>query len=135
MEYMHMDIMDARDYLLSLPLCEECQPFGDDFAVYKIEGKMFACTAFGRPGIIALKCDPDRAILLRDSFSAITPASHFNKRHWNDIDTESLDDEIVRREISHSYMTVIKKERHSESQKRRAAFHCGKGWNRRHHMS
>ncbi len=46
-----MDIMDVRDYLVSLPLCEECQPFGEEIAVYKIEGKMFACTAFDRPGL------------------------------------------------------------------------------------
>ena len=104
-----MDIMEVRDYLLSLPSCEECQPFGEEFAVYKTGGKMFACTAFERPGIIALKCNPDRAVLLRDSFSAVTPAWHFNKRHWNDINVEMLDEDIVRREINHSYLTVIKK--------------------------
>ena len=104
-----MDMMDVRDYLVSLPLCEECQPFGEEIAVYKIEGKMFACTAFDRPGILAVKCNPDRAILLRDSHSAITPAWHFNKKHWNDINVDLLDDELVIREICHSYMTVIKK--------------------------
>ena len=104
-----MDILEARDYLLSLPGCEECQPFGEDFVVYKISGKMFACTAFDRQGIIALKCDPDRAILLRDTYSSITPAWHFNKKHWNDINIDMLDDDTVCREISHSYLTVIKK--------------------------
>lgn len=104
-----MDIMEVRDYLLSLPACEECQPFGEEFVVYKAGGKMFACTAFERPGIIALKCNPDRAVLLRDSFSAVTSAWHFNKRHWNDINVEMLDEDIVRREINHSYLTVIKK--------------------------
>ena len=92
-----------------MPSCEESQPFGEEFAVYKTGGKMFACTAFERPGIIALKCNPDRAVLLRDRFPSITPAWHFNKKHWNDISIEMLDDNIVRREINHSYLTVIKK--------------------------
>ncbi|MDE7127659.1 MAG: MmcQ/YjbR family DNA-binding protein [Bacteroidales bacterium] len=104
-----MDIIEVRDYLLSLPSCEESQPFGEEFAVYKTGGKMFACTAFERPGIIALKCNPDRAVLLRDRFPSVTPAWHFNKKHWNDISIEMLDDNIVRREINHSYLTVIKK--------------------------
>ncbi len=104
-----MDILETRDYLLSLPFCEECQPFGEDFAVYKISGKMFACTAFDRPGIIALKCNPDRAVLLRDTWPSITPAWHFNKKHWNDVNIDMLDNEIVCREINHSYLTVIKK--------------------------
>ena len=58
---------------------------------------------------IAVKCNPDRAIALRDKYlSAITPAWHFNKRHWNDIYFEQLPREIVEREIRHSYLTVIR---------------------------
>ena len=38
-----MDIIDLREYILSLPLVEECQPFGDDAVVYKVGGRMFAC--------------------------------------------------------------------------------------------
>ncbi len=105
----NMDIIEVRDYLISLPMCEECQPFGEEFAVYKIGGRMFACTAFERSGIIALKCDPDRAILLRDRYDAITPAWHFNKKHWNDLNVNLLEDDVIKREIRHSYITVIKK--------------------------
>lgn len=104
-----MDIIEARELLVSLPLSEESQPFGDDFAVYKVGGKMFACVGFERPDFIAVKCDPDRAVLLRDKYSEITAAWHFNKRHWNDIRITVMDDNIVRREIIHSYMTVIRK--------------------------
>lgn len=103
-----MDIIQVRDEFLKLPLCEECQPFGDDIAVYKIGGRMFACVSFERPEFIAVKCNPDRAVLLRDRHPAVTPAWHFNKRHWNDLKITELDDDIVVREIRHSYMTVIK---------------------------
>ena len=104
-----MDIIDLREYLLSLPLVEECQPFGDDAVVYKVGGRMFACYVLEHTERIAVKCNPDRAIVLRDNFlSAITPAWHFNKKHWNDIYFEALPREIVEREVRHSYITVIR---------------------------
>ena len=104
-----MDIIDLREYLLSLPLVEECQPFGDDAVVYKVGGRMFACYVLEHTTRIAVKCNPDRAIVLRDEFlSAITPAWHFNKRHWNDLYFEALPRKIVEREIRHSYLTVIR---------------------------
>ena len=104
-----MDIIDLRDYLLSLPLVEECQPFGDDAVVYKVGGRMFVCCVLEHAERIAVKCNPDRAIVLRDEYlSAIAPAWHFNKRHWNDLYFEQLPSEIVKREIRHSYLTVIR---------------------------
>ena len=104
-----MDIIDLREYLLSLPLVEECQPFGDDAVVYKVGGRMFACYVLEHTTRIAVKCNPDRAIVLRDEYlSAITPAWHFNKRHWNDIYFEQLPRKVVEREIRHSYLTVIR---------------------------
>ena len=102
-----MDIIDLREFILSLPLVEECQPFGDDAVVYKVGGSMFACCVLEHAERIAVKCNPDRAIALRDEhLSAITPAWHFNKRHWNDIYFERLPSDIVKREIRHSYLTV-----------------------------
>ena len=104
-----MDIIDLREFIVSLPLVEECQPFGDDAVVYKVGGRMFACCVLEHAERIAVKCNPDRAIALRDEhLSAITPAWHFNKRHWNDIYFERLPRQIVEREIRHSYLSVIR---------------------------
>ena len=104
-----MDIVDIREYVVSLPLVEECQPFGDDAVVYKVGGKMFMCCVLEHAERVAVKCNPDRAIVLRDEYlSAITPAWHFNKKHWNDIYFERLPREVVEREICHSYLTVIR---------------------------
>ena len=104
-----MDIIDLREYILTLPLVEECQPFGDDAVVYKVGGRMFVCYVLEHTERIAVKCNPDRAIALRDEhLLAITPAWHFNKRHWNDIYFEQLPRKIVEREIRHSYLTVIR---------------------------
>ena len=105
-----MDIIELREFILSLPGVEETEPFkDDDVAVYRIGGKWFATYIFARPEYIAVKCDPDRAIDVRDRYECITPAWHFNKRHWNDIRFSELPDEILKREICHSYITVIKK--------------------------
>jgi predicted DNA-binding protein (MmcQ/YjbR family) len=105
-----MEPLDVRDFILSLPNVEEVEPFGEDEAVvYKVGGKWFAVYIYSRPDIFAVKCHPDRAILLRDEFSAITPAWHFNKRHWNDLMVDFLPSDIVRREICHSYLTVIRR--------------------------
>ena len=60
-----MDLMDCRDYILSLPEIEECQLFDVDVVVYKICGKWFAVVIFSRGGYLALKCNPDRAISKR----------------------------------------------------------------------
>ena len=104
-----MDIIDLREYVVSLPLVEECQPFGDDAVVYKVGGKMFLCFVLEHTERVAVKCNPDRAIVLRDQYlSAITPAWHFNKNHWNDLYFEQLPREVVEREIRHSYFTVIR---------------------------
>ena len=98
-----------REYIVSLPLVEECQPFGDDAVVYKVGGRMFACYVLEHTTRVAVKCNPDRAIALRDEYlTAITPAWHFNKRHWNDIYFEQLPRTVVEREIRHSYLTVIR---------------------------
>ena len=70
---------------------------------------MFACCVLEHAERVAVKCQPDRAVVLRDEYlSAITPAWHFNKMHWNDIYFEQLPREVVEREIRHSYITVIR---------------------------
>ena len=104
-----MDLMDCREYIMTLPMVEECQPFDEDIVVYKICGKWFATIIFSRGNYIAVKCDPDRAVLLRDEYPSITPAWHYNKRYWNDLLVTALPENVVKREIRHSYFTVIRK--------------------------
>ena len=83
-----MDILELRRYCLSLPLAEECTPFDETTLVFKIGGKMFCYTDMVEFRWIAVKCDPDRAVLLRERYpELVTPAFHSNKRHWNGIRT------------------------------------------------
>lgn len=104
-----MTLPDAIDQFLSKPGAEETTPFGPDVLVYKVAGKMFALavpTDF--PARINLKCDPERALALRDEHEAITPVYHMNKRHWNTLVLDgSLPASLVPELIDHSYELVV----------------------------
>ncbi len=105
-----MDIIEFREYVLSLPCVEEASPFGDDVLIYKVGGKMFACVMLELFNRIAVKCDPDIAIELRDRYEGVTPAWHFNKKHWNDIYVDrGLTDAFIKEQIYNSYRLVIEK--------------------------
>lgn len=104
-----MDIVEFREFCLSLPDVEETLPFDDTTLVYKVGGRMFAMVSLERPDHFAVKCDPERAIILRDRYPQITAGWHLNKRHWNDVRFEGrLGDEALRGEIRHSYMLVVR---------------------------
>ena len=104
-----MDLPDAIAHFLSKPGAEETTPFGPDVLVYKVGGKMFALTQPDEfPARINLKCDPERAAVLRDEHDAIIPGYHMNKRHWNTLVLDgSLSTKLVRELIDHSYDLVV----------------------------
>ena len=58
---------------------------------------------------IALKLSPDRNIELREQFSTVTPAYHWNKTHWSDVYYEEMDEAIVKGLIKESYRLIISK--------------------------
>lgn len=104
-----MDIVTFRTFCLSLPEVEECLPFDDTTLVYKVAGKMFAVIGLDAPTGCVVKCDPDRALLLRDRYGEVTAARHFNKRHWNRIAFGgAFGDRKVEEEIRHSYLLVAR---------------------------
>lgn len=105
-----MSIEDIRTYCLGLPYVEETMPFDESTIVYKVGGKWFAVTDLERHDKVVVKCDPDIAIELRDSHEEVTPAWHFNKRHWNAISlTGDLAESFIFEQIHNSYMLVIQK--------------------------
>lgn len=104
-----MDLPDAIACFLAKPGAEESTPFGPDVLVYKVGGKAFALTVPDRfPARINLKCDPERALILRDEHEAILPGYHMNKRHWNTLLLDgSLPTTLVRELIDHSYDLIV----------------------------
>ena len=70
---------------------------------------MYACADMVDFDRIAVKCDPDRAIMLRERYPEVTTAPHFNKRHWNGLRTDGdLPDAFLREQIRDSYMLVLR---------------------------
>lgn len=105
-----MNIEEIRDYCLSLPMVTEDMPFGDDYLVLRVCGKIFACVGFERPDYFVLKCNPEYALDLRDRYAEIEPAWHWNKRHWNQLNLRgNLTDDMVKSLVRHSYCEVVAK--------------------------
>ena len=97
-----------RDYCLSKPAATEDFPFGDDIMVFKVGGKAFLLTSLSNYISINVKCDPDRAVALRDQYSDVLPGFHMNKKHWNTLMLDgSLTDPFILNEIDHSYECVV----------------------------
>jgi predicted DNA-binding protein (MmcQ/YjbR family) len=98
----------ARDHCLSLPRVEETMPFGPEVLVYKVAGKVFALLIPDEvPVRMNLKCDPERALELRDRYESILPGYHMSKKHWNTLLLDgSLPSKLVRELIEHSFDLV-----------------------------
>ena len=78
-----MNIEEIREYCLAKPGVTEGFPFGEDVLVFKVMNKMFALTGLeGDPPYVNLKCDPERAINLREPYEDIRPGYYMNKVIW-----------------------------------------------------
>jgi predicted DNA-binding protein (MmcQ/YjbR family) len=106
-----MNIEELREYCLSRKGATECFPFDEVTLVFKVQGKMFALIPLDEPEPqIALKCDPEKALQLRDAYSAITPAFHFNKKYWNSVRMDAtISHDLIKDLINHSYAEVVSK--------------------------
>ncbi len=104
-----MNLEVVRDHCLSFAGAEETVPFGPEVLVYKVAGKMFALLIpEDAPPRLNLKCDPERALDLRDRHEAVLPGYHMNKRHWNTVLLDgSLPAALVREMIDHSHALVV----------------------------
>ena len=104
-----MDIEQFRAYCLEKPATTESFPFGPDNLVLKAGGKIFAITDLaGERFTVNLKCDPERALELREQYPEIVPGYHMNKAHWNTVDFEgSLGPGLLRELIDHSYELIV----------------------------
>jgi predicted DNA-binding protein (MmcQ/YjbR family) len=83
-------------------------PFGEGVLVFKVNQKIFLLLLLdAHPQTMNLKCDPERAIELRERYAAVQPGYHMNKKHWNTIVLdESISPGEIRAMIDHSYDLV-----------------------------
>ena len=100
---------DVLATCLDLPGAEETYPFGEEVAVIKVGGRMFALVPLvDGPQSVNLKCEPGRALELRAAYAGIRPGYHQNKQHWNTVDLDgSVEDDVVRGLIADSYGLVV----------------------------
>ena len=103
-----MHIEEFREFCLAKPGVTEGFPFGEDTLVLKVMDKVFALTGLSEEFAINLKCDPERAVMLREENPAIQPGYHMNKKHWNTVYVDgSLSDKFLQELIDHSYDRVV----------------------------
>jgi len=112
-----MNIETLREYCLSKKAVTEDFPFGEDTLVFRVLNKIFLLVSLSsNPLQFNAKCDPDKAIELRDQYDVVQPGYHMNKKHWNTIIMNgSLSNAQLKEMIDDSYNLIVqslpKKER------------------------
>ncbi len=115
-----MNVEDFRNYCLAKKAVTESFPFDANTLVFKVANKMFALADVDAFDFINLKCDPEKAIDLRETYEAVKPGYHMNKALWNSVyPNMDLSDAQVYSMIDDSYELIVatlsKKVRHEFS--------------------
>ena len=104
-----MNIEELREYCLAKKGVTESFPFDEATLVFKVSGKMFALTDLVDAFSVNLKCDPEKAIELREQFPCVIPGYHMNKQHWNTVVIDgSVNDKLLKEWIDQSYDLIVK---------------------------
>lgn len=107
-----MNIQQLYEFCLSKKGVTEHFPFDEDTLVFKVGGKMFCLTSLqewekGNPSL-NLKCNPERAVELREQYEAVKPGWHMSKVHWNTVALNSdVSQKLLIELINHSYDLVF----------------------------
>jgi len=104
-----MNIELLRDFCISKKSVTEEFPFDSETLVFKVQGKAFVLANIENFDSLNVKCDPEKAIELREEHDAIIPGYHMNKKHWNTIKVDgTLSDKFIFEQVNHSYEQVVK---------------------------
>lgn len=92
-----------------LPGSELTHPFGEDWDVWKVRGKVFMLqTGLTGEPIVILKAAPADGEALRQAHADITRGNHMNKKHWIAAHPDgSLDAELLDDLATESYLLVV----------------------------
>lgn len=107
-----MNIQQLYEFCLSKKGVTEHFPFDEDTLVFKVGGKMFCLASLkkfeeGEP-YLNLKCNPEKAIELREQFEGIKPGYHMSKIHWNSVYLNAdVSNKLLVELINHSYDLVF----------------------------
>lgn len=105
-----MDIEQVREFALALANVTEDMPYGNDWLIFRIGGKIFMHIWLESPEpTCAVKLEPEYGMQLRERYDGVRPAYHLNKQHWNDLYLDLIDDNLVKEWIQTSYRLVYAK--------------------------
>jgi predicted DNA-binding protein (MmcQ/YjbR family) len=106
-----MNVEELREYALRLGKVTEGFPFGNDTLVFKVDNKIFLLVSLSADHLqFNVKCNPEDAVELRETYSSILPGYHMNKKHWNTIIVDgSLTAPQIKGFIRDSYRLVAPK--------------------------
>ncbi len=105
-----MNVEEIREYCIQKEGTTESFPFNDTALVFKVNNKMYALLSLEEEPYLNLKCNPERAIELREEYDDITPGYHMNKKHWNTLYLNGqLHPTLIKELIDHSFNLVYKK--------------------------
>lgn len=101
----------AADHALTLIGSELVYPFGPDWDVYKVRGRVFMLlTTVENDPLVTVKVAPADSLALRASFPDISPGYHMNKRHWVSIRPGgTVDKSFLEELVTDSYLLVVAK--------------------------
>lgn len=103
-----MNIEELREYCITKKGVTESFPFDEVTLVLKVMNKMFALISLDGELRINLKCDPEKAIALREEYEAVNPGYHMNKKHWNTVYINgSISRNIIEGWIDDSYNLIV----------------------------
>ncbi len=105
-----MNAESIREYCLKKKEVTEGFPFGENTLVFKVKGKIFLLLSLNEELLkFNAKCDPDRAIELREQFDYIQPGYHMNKKLWNTVTvTPAISNRFIRDMIDDSYTLIVR---------------------------
>jgi len=108
-----MNIEQLREECLKIKGAEECFPFDEDTAVFKVMGKMFAFVGLAPKNgefLVSMKCHPERSADLRERYEGITKGFYCGDTlKWNSVYlSRDVPDKLIAELIQHSADEVIR---------------------------
>lgn len=105
-----MNIEELREYCLSKTAVSESFPFDEETLVFKVMDKMFLLTNINKDLSMNVKCEPEKAIQLREEYPSVLPGYHMNKKLWNTVEIDgSISNDLLKEWIDNSYDQVVVK--------------------------
>jgi len=104
-----MNLELVRNYCLNKKGVTESLPFDEVSPVYKVMDKMFLILSIDIPHSMNVKCEPEKAVELRERFETVLPGYHMNKIHWNTVMLDgTVPDNLIYKWIDDSYNLIVR---------------------------